>query len=348
MTFPSQDVRDSAYGELPFSTPGPGSHIAKASSPLSTDNDRLKDIYIKSPLKNDDTPVPNFIPFSTPGPGSMVAVQASNTSDAGKILPESLLATDADLESAFPQAFASISPPPPRDAPEFESTTLLPQAPRYDIAPGYSSDDYMVTNDDSYTDESNSDPPLFHDAYILPNLFATPGPGYRLPQPIYFDSPAEDPNDSDPLQSGYEIDYDALDFHWTPFDRKSTNEPEKVSLSIQPVLKETIHEEGEDEDDDVTPFATFSKETLQESKNSPGLFRFSLDDETCDEKKPTTPEPKQKSAPVFAPAPGIFISPLRNSSISESQCKDSLSHAVLVRTLLPYVLSRALLNLIIW
>jgi hypothetical protein len=41
------------------------------------------------------------------------------------------------------------------------------------------------------------------------------------PRPVHFDSPLEDRMSSDPLRPGYEIDYDAVDFRWKPFDRKN-------------------------------------------------------------------------------------------------------------------------------
>lgn len=353
---PSQDNNASAYS-LPFSTPGPGSHISKASSILSTD--RPKDNHIKTPLQYDDNgQAPNFIPFSTPGPGSMLSMtvispvnraHARSTSDIQQInLPERLLNSNEDHDSSYtshalaPTALSNR----PSDTADIEPTLPL-QTPCYETAPGYSSDDVSdhvsTPNDDIYTDESTSDPPLCHDAYIFPNLFATPGPGYRPPRPIYFDSPAEDPLDSDPLQPGYEIDYDTLDFHWTPFNRKSTNEPEKMSMAVRPLLEEYVRD-TDYENENITAFATLSKIKSHEGMKSPGPFRFYVGDETFDDshqlEQPTTPEPEKRRPPVFAPAPGIFISPLRDPSTSKPQHEEACSpncQAILVRILIPYI-----------
>lgn len=339
---PSQDNNASAYSVLPFSTPGPGSHISKTSSTLSTD--QLKDIHIKPPSQYDDNAqAPNFIPFSTPGPGSMVSAttvspvncaRAPSTSEIQPTNPpERPLNSNEDHKSSSTShaLVPTIPSNRPLDIAGIEPTLPL-QTSHYDTAPGYSSDDvsdYVSTpNDDIYTDESTSDPPLCCDAYILPNLFATPGPGHRPPRPIYFDSPAEDPLDSDPLQPGYEIDYDTLDFHWTPFNRKSTNEPEKKSITVQPLLEEYVRG-TDDENENITAFATLSKIESQEGMKSPGPFRFYVADETFDDshqlEQPTTPEPEKRRAPVFAPAPGIFISPLRDPFISKSQHEEACS-----------------------
>ncbi|KAF8210262.1 hypothetical protein K438DRAFT_146658 [Mycena galopus ATCC 62051] len=59
-----------------------------------------------------------------------------------------------------------------------------------------------------------------HSAYI--DLYSTPGPGYRTVPPVYFDSPTEDPSDSDPMmEPAYELD--SLDFRWAPFIQKGDN-----------------------------------------------------------------------------------------------------------------------------
>ncbi|KIK44784.1 hypothetical protein CY34DRAFT_599339 [Suillus luteus UH-Slu-Lm8-n1] len=66
--------------------------------------------------------------------------------------------------------------------------------------------------------------PDFQDKMI--NIFSTPGPAFTVSRPVYFDSPAEDPSLSDPLEpESYELDLDALDFRWQPFLRKTLPDP---------------------------------------------------------------------------------------------------------------------------
>ena len=56
---------------------------------------------------------------------------------------------------------------------------------------------------------------------LFSNIYSSSGPHDCAPRPVHFNSPLEDPFNSDRLQPGYEIDYDTIDFHWEPFDRKN-------------------------------------------------------------------------------------------------------------------------------
>jgi hypothetical protein len=197
-----------------------------------------------------------------------------------------------------------------------------------ETAPGYSSDDipdYNASCYDSFADDPPSDPLLDPSAYTqpLPNIFATPGPGYRPPQQIYFDSPTEDPSDSDSLQPGYEVDYDSLDFRWEPFNLKDahiTGSKENMTIPLQysdPGVYVDIEPDWPKtsqatERDQLNPVPSPTRVL------SPGPFAFSVNEpctiasshESSAQQRQTTPEYQRGIPQVFAPAPGIFLSPL--------------------------------------
>ncbi|KAF9461273.1 hypothetical protein BDZ94DRAFT_821492 [Collybia nuda] len=269
---------------------------------------------------------PKVIPFSAPGPGSMVslaiappAIRASGAEQPNS--GETLLSfsDDAKLSYTTVQDYASpIHVALPNS--HFDGAMAEPlQKQNYETSHGYSSDDisdyFCSHNNDSYTDESTSDPPICHDAYILPNFSRTPGPGYHTAQSIYFDSPAENPVNSDHLHPGYKIDYETLDFHWAPFNREATSNSHKIPISAPPIL-EDFRRKYSDERDYTTPPTTV-KDKLHYTC-SPGPFRYHVEHESFHEDQNRSGE---KHAAAFAPAPGIFISPLRDPLKSETRHK---------------------------
>ncbi|KAJ7647346.1 hypothetical protein FB45DRAFT_196525 [Roridomyces roridus] len=130
------------------------------------------------------------------------------------------------------------------------------------------------------------------------DVFSTPGPGYA-PPPVYFDSPTADP-ESDPLQPGYELD--SLDFRWEPFIQKAAADDYYYETRAEP--------DGED-DEDGQLYMKISMEPARSPSCTP--FSFAPPPDTTPAKTP------ERSAPAcFAPAPGIFISPLRGSGAEES------------------------------
>jgi hypothetical protein len=93
----------------------------------------------------------------------------------------------------------------------------------------HSSDGLLDFYEDQLTDGSGSNPNLVRGlefVHGIPNIFVTPIKD-SPPWPIYFDSPTEDPIDSDPLRPGFEIDYGVLDFQWHPYFRTEDPETEK-------------------------------------------------------------------------------------------------------------------------
>ena len=296
---------------LPFSTPGPGSLVNVRSG--ATDKQALN--TAPCPVAH-SIPVSelDFIPFSTPGPGSTL----SPAYDLVQSQRAFLLPTfDHDNLPSLPLP----SQPPLEEVHALNSTILADSSlPCYttgfsDLAHGYSSDDVLDHHED-LTDDSGSDPYLDHHVYHLQNLPTTPEPGSRAPRPTHSDSTTKDRSDSDPLQPGYQIDYDTLDFRWEAYFRKGVKH-------ITPPCHDAQQEMTK------TPGIQSHHTSLTlESPPSPYPFRFSV--AHLDQAKPTstsgpfkhndeskTPE-VYSTGSIFAPAPGICISPLRGGRISSS------------------------------
>lgn len=157
---------------------------------------------------------------------------------------------------------------------------------------------------------------------------------------MYFDSPTEDPEDSDPLEpsDGYVID--GLDFRWEPFNRKDANQ--RDTEEIQAVSRKSVDQEPlnlsshmaiDDYDEEMrmdsmdTPEPTVYKDDdcsmdLGASSSVDPSHRMRLLSSQSDEAPPqesellATSEPKSNNI-AFAPAPGIFLSPLRRPPNSQ-------------------------------
>ncbi|EPQ57461.1 hypothetical protein GLOTRDRAFT_137786 [Gloeophyllum trabeum ATCC 11539] len=169
---------------------------------------------------------------------------------------------------------------------------------------------------------------------IKTDAFSTPGPAYLAPPGVYFDSPVEDPLYSDPIepdnyQLDLDIDYENVDFQWAPFFRKGSpslegvyhqdHGPNLIAVSVgssnprrrassskasEIVQASAVQEESRNDQGD-SPFVD-----LGEQSDIPMSFGG-------------TPE-KQKKA--FAPAPDIFISPLRTTDQDEPPQTTELAH----------------------
>ncbi|KAJ6593888.1 hypothetical protein B0H19DRAFT_39001 [Mycena capillaripes] len=263
-----------------------------------------------------DTSFDTAPPFSTPGPSpvvsrsilaeSMPPVHFPEQPYVECVPPSSIRQTHCP-EPTYPTSFMQSPPPVKR----FLAENIKPP-----------SLDFFHNQKRCFT---KADSPN-HSAYI--DIFSTPGPGYRTVPPVYFDSPTEDPSDSDPLEPGYELD--SLDFRWEPFIQKGKNATDATPASeSQPVAPDAavvsnsddyyyeirVEPEGEDDEDGQ----------LHASINmgSPGPFSFSppaADLPTTHPESPgqnhnTPATPERPVPPFFAPVPGIFISPLRGDDV---------------------------------
>lgn len=245
-------------------------------------------------LESDDQP----LPFSTPGPDY---ARASLPALPGNINP----LTD------YPYA-SSVSFPSPAVSP---SGVELFQDACY--------------HEPNTTNNFISDSMIQGVAYMehAPAIYSTPGPGY-VTDHFHFDSPIEDPTDPDASQPHYDIDYDSLGFRWKPFNRKG-QEPRLVQPADTYLWAESHGgDQALDQNDNQPP----SKEEA-----SPNPFRFLP---PMDDKKNTPPpvliQPslcgstgaKAYIGPAFAPAKGVFISPLRSQPTPSSPVQVSLDLAV--------------------
>lgn len=301
-----------------------------------------------------DTKSPLGLPFSTPGPGSGLHMLASPYSDMRP------LASMPNRPSFSSHRF--IGPP------SVSSSRQL-TAPSSPLYPTYDSSaldqlDYNSFYEDPVTDDSLSEPLLHGYMRHNPQMQTLSTPAYHIPRPIYFDSPTEDPSDSDPLQpendSGYKLDTDALDFQWKPFIRngsidhgspkhhseKPLHLPQSQSPSQYPNQAMDVIESPTSSESEARNYHAFypsvhgtqtrtSTQTIMLSppkslppsspptndieNNSQHHTSNSLSPETADrsESYPRTPERTAPvPPPIFAPAPGIFISPLAGEKSS--------------------------------
>lgn len=161
------------------------------------------------------------------------------------------------------------------------------------------------------------------------NPYATPGPRYQVPvsQTIYFDFPTDDLSELDPLE-GYEaLAMDELDFKWEPYFTAKGYSSQNFVHS-KSLVSEIPLEEGElrVEDHGLYPDASSSDGSLhQMSSDKSPKFRaiqsHSSNDYGENEEDPVVNT--QLGEVAFAPAPGIYISPLRNESPCPELRQDS-------------------------
>ncbi|KAG6862260.1 hypothetical protein C0995_002191 [Termitomyces sp. Mi166 len=329
---PSATCRD--HVSLPldvvlFSTPGPP--VISVPQRPTTKMSQAREQDSNLPPEFQDLA---FIPFSTPGPASALQSVVTNLR-SDLYAPNCLVDMDTETSACSPRRLTStlLSTSASHTMPRSRHTSNESSAidfclPPYhaapsDPAPAYSDGIY----DDAYyadplTDETGSEPEGIPER--TNDVFATPAPGYCAPRPIYFDSPTEEPSDPDHLKPGYEIDLDAINFKWTPFNRKSIQEQKlapryerRLESCQSPVFQ--YQDCPQSETCAVRTRTKFPKDGLpSDSLPSSSPFRFTphqltaktiLKKTTSTHAKPPTIQTKPPQP--FAPAPGIFVSPLR-------------------------------------
>jgi hypothetical protein len=249
------------------------------------------------------------LPFSTPGPGSLLGSSAaSNNIDLSLHIPQKNLSTETYIGSNLPSN---------RSHTPVYSSDFLP------------SDSYI---ENFAVDEVGSSwktsMPKEDSQSLFSNIYSTSGPHYCAPRGVHFDSPLEDPMNSDHLQPGNEIDYDTIDFHWKPFDRKNLvvfDRFQKPIYASRPVQSNGASDTSEYEHAVKTVYTetnTLNPYVIPGPASpllsiSPTPFRFlvppegdassfvpkSQDQNTI--QKPSAP----KKSPYFE-VPGIYLSPL--------------------------------------
>jgi hypothetical protein len=284
--------------------------------------------------------IPLPLPFSTPGPTHLPLGQKSTVPSIHNIdnlanvgwpdlfsIPDSLIYP----ASSSPDPLA---PPSPISVPASFSLdsleTLTPGSPPFPYTE-YADDEYDSFPDPKVLTFPHSD--LTHSNVISkPTQFSTPGPSYR---PIYFSSPTSDPSsDAVELDPGYkmDLDYETLDFKFKPFIRTGVDSGPGSWMRQTHAQAEIDYgwndEENENVEYDEEASQFYEEEILEDENQDKPLTSPLTNHNTAnsysynDEPFFTPSEPVQKQVaalspklnvgPVFAPAPGIFISPLRN------------------------------------
>ncbi|KAK0241650.1 hypothetical protein EDD85DRAFT_787281 [Armillaria nabsnona] len=161
------------------------------------------------------------------------------------------------------------------------------------------------------------------------NIFSTPGPGYLVSRPLYFNSPAESSVSSDPaLEIKYDIECAELDFQWKPYDRSRTSEPQTVCV---PSDSSPDHLSDDGPGVGVTKGLGLHTPAGECADDANKLKWTSSYPQTSTPRPYATTEDepqilsKEEHLPVFAHAPGIYLSPLqcsRSSSVSVTSVED--------------------------
>ncbi|KAG9220605.1 hypothetical protein CCMSSC00406_0003704 [Pleurotus cornucopiae] len=348
-----------------------------------------------------------FIPFAKPGPCSALA-PASNQTPLKPLLFN--IPPIADVPDAYDSGSA------------YDDMNMLSHSRMLDDhssnpslcvqSDGYMSPEYDTGYEDDLIEEntyvdgmdlipSSDTPGPSSDTLtnLQSSLFATPGPGYRTAHPVYFDSPAEDLPNSDPLdESEYQVDWGNIGFQWKPFMRGHNGEedidtkpkPLPIPVSVLSEISPPFHDRQPSVTNQVEippssarrtpqdkqqaspevqpqpqppPPETPVKSLLEQDVITYDLFVQELDAprtptkasgtdfydfQDCPSSQqslaaPGSPftqvsaeeahscgriTPESELGPVFAPAPGIYISPLKDAECSDSSQVDQLDESV--------------------
>jgi len=258
-------------------------------------------------LENLDEAVPlDCLPFLTPGPGRTSSLLGSTTVS---------------------------STVPPFNSPKTNSSATLCQSNlhRPNQVPQLLADTHTSTFSDTYfheefnTDGTDSDQQTLDPTYnssFFSDIFSTPGPVYYNTYSEHFDSPVEDPLESDYQSKLSNISYDEIDFQWKPFNRKTQILPSAPKHASFACDKGIVIDAWNPYDSERRRALETQDETY--TSVSPSPFRFFPPPESDS----LSEVPKQEvlrrtqitplSDQSFAPVAGIYISPVQNSITSSS------------------------------
>ncbi|THV05073.1 hypothetical protein K435DRAFT_136212 [Dendrothele bispora CBS 962.96] len=245
-----EDVTENVFAFQAPPSPPPSINPPKVEGPVIVeDSDRFLHSQIVNATEQNDTSSLSVPPFSTPGPASSIAPPSP---------PNIRMST---LHACFaPEFFSeyapSLSAPQPptifhpggrSSEPSASTTASRDTKSIYQVSnTGFSSSEHFSPVrshnnafefelpsskspvhinshepgfDRDRPNKLKSDLDLDSNMSLMSDAFTTPGPGYYSSRPLYFESPTEDTS-FDPALC---IDPLAIDFQWTPFDRKETN-----------------------------------------------------------------------------------------------------------------------------
>ena len=302
-TLPVHPALSAIVRQLPFSTPGPSSTVTlhypnhRTSStlePLNNHADPSLSASVNGPLmqptlekniSSSDVHSPSprfaFLPASSPQHGTHAAKESG---------VNSLL--NSEQSDSLPITRASdpwISP-----SPVIQELPKFPSAAQPVLASSQS---------------------LGHDNRS--NLYATPGLRYQVQVPVsqavYFDLPTEDPSESDPPE-GYKVPIDGLHFKWEPYftaKEYSTQQfvHSKSSMGEIPLKESELHVE----DRRLYSDASNSDGSLHQVTDDKSPKFWAMQSHSSGGDHENLIVDTQPDEVAFAPAPGIYISPLRNA-----------------------------------
>ncbi|KAI0088022.1 hypothetical protein BDY19DRAFT_1048911 [Irpex rosettiformis] len=309
----------------PFSTPGPfvtnaapkpTNTVLEPSSTLRASSVLYGPSVSSAIIASDFMSASAALPFSTPGPLVRKSLPAFSNSK-----------------------YCSVS------------NTCLPESPRHSMLP-----DYSIEPLENEHTSSSSDLPVYLPPETPDNAHQQPPRSNPLSfstsiqKHVYFDCPAEDPVGSDPLDPDeYELDLDydcleSLDFRWEKFDPSGAMMQERSTSGVKQYVAASDDEDscendagGSEEaptsqqlgmlDLQHVPQASYTPDQTQTTADVDGelpVVAFTPHDAfeaplgVSSETETSTREESSKQGPYFAPAPGIFISPLRGDGSSEA------------------------------
>ncbi|KAF9222504.1 hypothetical protein BS17DRAFT_782950 [Gyrodon lividus] len=271
------------------------------------------------------------LPFSTPGYFAPKCQSLEN-------LP-------VDVIAPIPQFQHQWSPKAQRDTSSLVTLAPLLSAPYNKIKQPRFTREFMTFAPDTLAparrQRAVSD--VFSREFQIPEenikVYATPGPTFTCSRPVYFNSPTEDTSFSDSLEpEAYELDLSAIDFRWRPFMGSNMREGQanrqahcasrpqslgsaaskktgdqtgwKTQIAVGHVNFDASNKRGLSDSLQGEVYLEFSPNAIQQAELATGIGAAN---ETIGLSSHLSPVNEGKEAEVvFAPAPGIFISPLSN------------------------------------
>ncbi|KIJ67719.1 hypothetical protein HYDPIDRAFT_25194 [Hydnomerulius pinastri MD-312] len=336
-------------GEVQNPLVGDPVHLAlpitqEADAPLISDDPTLCDW--ESQVQDSGDPGLDFVPFSMPGCFAPKRLSTDFTHPAPSLQHQWDLALQQNASPTLTDLPMSVLPPPPQP-PHIPFRQLKHQPSTHEFKDALSSE-YHRGN--AYISNIRSQESL--DAEDNIKICTTPGPSFACSRPVYFDSPTEDPSFSDPLEpDAYELDLNAIDFRWQPFLRSNARE-EDPSKQVDSTTRSqsfgfTVSEDENDQlewearitmdhadlnatasvglplfssqDPQDEVYLEFSPDATQQTGVAPSTNAVLEPSGPNTQSPPATNETKEVET-VFAPAPGIFISPLRDRPPSPQEC----------------------------
>lgn len=273
-------LEDPEMQSLPFSTAGPSSTVYSYVSQCNTASASMPSTYN---YPEDKPPLP-----SVPGPPTRTS----------KIAPTSL------TTMAHPD-FTTPTRSQRKDSKPDSLPLSLSPGPLYDP---------FISKSKSFFGASDSSLNC-NPTPITQNLFTTPGPRFNdsIARTVYFDSPTEDPSAST-TPDIYKLE--DLDFQWQPFFRQDVVPlASNISTMTRKDRRSSATQDhiSDNPRSDSNCFSQFDSNEILEDTERFAYNGSTVTDPAEEEKLLIDVEVVKAKSIVFAPTPGIYISPLRHA-----------------------------------